>query len=310
MINLDLNLLNVFDTLYELRSVTKTAARLSLTQSAISHALRRLREAIGDPLFVRAGGRLQPTARAVEIAPGVRAGLLQLRSAMAPTLFEPMSATRAFTIAAGSYFSALMIPDLIARVRHIAPGVALRIAPVGTGLLADLDESIVDLALGAFARVPARLTAQPLFREEMVWVAAIDNPIARGPVQRAQLVAQPRLTVDATRPFEPSKAFFAEGELEPRLAGDIAAAISPELVGQGAAKVYDTITAIAIVERTDMIALVPGRIARIGIDSGRIAILDTEDRRDGIDIAMLWHGKFGSDAGLAWLRSQVLEAVR
>jgi DNA-binding transcriptional LysR family regulator len=307
MINLDLNLLNVFDTLYELRSVTKTAARLNLTQSAISHALRRLREAVGDPLFVRAAGRLQPTARAAEIAPGVRAGLSQLRGAMAPTLFEPDSSTRAFTVAAGSYFCALMIPELIARARVVAPGVSIRIASVGTGLLADLDESIVDLALGAFARVPARLVAQPLFREEMVWIAAADNPVARGPVTRAQLEALPRLAIDTTRPFEPSKALFAEGGLEPRVVGEVAAAVAPELVGEVPTTVYDTLTAMAVVERTDMIALVPRRIARIGIATGRVVALAAEGDREGIDIMMLWHGKFGSDAGLAWLRSHVLE---
>src|SRR3546814_8209277 len=65
---IDLNLLRVFDTLFELGNVTKAGARLGLTQSAVSHALGRLRQSIGDPLFVRAPGGLQPTARAIEIA--------------------------------------------------------------------------------------------------------------------------------------------------------------------------------------------------------------------------------------------------
>ena len=82
MVELDLNLLRVFDTLFEMRSVTRAAGKLGLTQSAVSHALRRLRDALDDPVFVRAPGGLQPTARAIEIAPGVREGLAQLRGAL------------------------------------------------------------------------------------------------------------------------------------------------------------------------------------------------------------------------------------
>src|SRR3546814_21038095 len=81
-------------------------ARLGLTQAAVSQALGRVRQSIGDPLFVRAPGGLQPTARAIEIAPGVRVGLSQLRTALSPSAFDPGTADRRFTIAAGSYFCA------------------------------------------------------------------------------------------------------------------------------------------------------------------------------------------------------------
>src|SRR3546814_17857935 len=94
MSEIDLNLLRVFDTLFELGNVTKAGARLGLTQSAVSHALGRLRQSIGDPLFVRAPGGLQPTARAIEIAPGVRVGLSPLRTALSPSAFAPGTAHR------------------------------------------------------------------------------------------------------------------------------------------------------------------------------------------------------------------------
>jgi len=202
MTEVDLNLLRVFDTLYELRSVTRAAERLGLTQSAVSHALRRLRDALDDPLFVRAPGGLQPTARAAEIAPGIREGLGQLRGALSPTIFDPATASRRFTIAAGSYFCVLLVPSLVEAARRAAPGIELRVMPMGSELLADLDESVVDLALGAFTRVPARLRTEPLFREEMVWIAAADNPLAQGPLDRERFAAAPRLTISVGRPFE------------------------------------------------------------------------------------------------------------
>ena len=256
MVEVDLNLLRVFDTLYELRSVTRAASRLGLTQSAVSHALGRLRRAIDDPLFVRAPGGLQPTARAVEMAPGVREGLVQLRGALSPTLFDPASAVRRFTIAAGSYFCVLLVPELIARVRELAPGVMVRIQPLGPDLLSELDESSVDLALGAFTRIPSRLTSERLYREELVWIAAAGNPLARAPFDRDALARAPGLTIWVGRPFEALRAAVPEGVLERKVIAETGEAVAAD-IGEDSAAVYDALTAIAVVGRTDMVALVP-----------------------------------------------------
>jgi DNA-binding transcriptional LysR family regulator len=308
MVEIDLNLLRVFDTLYELRSVTRAASRLGLTQSAVSHALRRLRSAIDDPLFVRAPGGLQPTARAVEIAPGVREGLVQLRGALSPTVFDPATDERRFTIAAGAYFCVLLVPLLMSRVRKAAPNVALRIVPMETELLSELDEGTVDLALGAFARIPPRLAVEALYREELVWIAAADNPIARAPFDRDRLAAEPRLTITVGRPFEALRAAVAEGVLERKViaeTGEIAAQDG----GEGSAAVYDALTAIAIVGQTDLVALVPRRFAERDPARKGFVVLDAPDDDSGIDLMMLWHGKFDEDAGLAWLRGVIREIV-
>ncbi|TPG43390.1 LysR family transcriptional regulator [Sphingomonas koreensis] len=307
MVEVDLNLLRVFDTLYELRSVTRAAARLGLTQSAISHALGRLRRAIDDPLFVRAPGGLQPTARAEEIAPGVREGLVQLRGALSPTVFEPASATRRFTIAAGAYFCVLLVPELIARLRAIAPDVVVRIQPLGPELLSELDESSVDLALGAFTRVPSRLTKERLYREELVWIAAADNPLADAPFDHDALAAAPRLTIAVGRPFEALRAAAPIGVLERKVIADTGEAVAAD-IGEDSAAVYDALTAIAIVGRTDMVALVPRRFAERD-DARAVVALDAPEESGGIDLMMLWHGKFDEDAGLAWLRGVIRALV-
>src|ERR1700761_1266423 len=112
---LDLNLLRLFDILMEVRSVGRAADRLGLTQSAVSHALGRLRAQVGDPLFVRGRGGLRPTARASEIAPAIRDGLARLRDAFSTPSFAPATATRVFTIGASSYFCATLLPLVIER---------------------------------------------------------------------------------------------------------------------------------------------------------------------------------------------------
>src|ERR1700761_3785311 len=110
MIDLDLNLLRTFDALMEHRSVTRAASHLGVTQSAVSHALARLRKTLDDPLFLRGPTELQPTTRAAEMAGGVRRGLLQFQGALAGTAFEPARAERHFTIAASTYFCTQLIP--------------------------------------------------------------------------------------------------------------------------------------------------------------------------------------------------------
>ena len=309
MSDIDLNLLRVFDTLFELGNVTKAGARLGLTQSAVSHALGRLRQSVGDPLFVRAPGGLQPTARAIEIAPGVREGLAQFRTALSPSAFDPTTAERRFAIAAGSYFCALLIPKLLARARRSAPGVSFRVQPLGGDLLVDLDEGTVDLALGAFTKVPKRLRLGTLFHEELVWIAAGASPLVGRRLRQAEIAEQPRVVIATGKAFETLRLLTSEGGLERRTITDtgdppIEASSEPPV------SVYDVMTALAVVGRTDCIALVPKRFAQQDGDRHGVAILDVADSGDGVDLTMLWHSKFEEDAGVRWLREIVADLMR
>ncbi len=107
---LDLNLLRVFDALVEERSVTRAGDRLGLTQSAISHALNRLRYVLEDELFVRGPDGMQPTPRATEMAPRLRQGLLHLQLALTPADFVPAQTDRRFTMICGEYVGTVLVP--------------------------------------------------------------------------------------------------------------------------------------------------------------------------------------------------------
>ncbi len=126
--NQDLNLLRVFDVLLEERSVTRTGARLGLTQSAVSHALNRLRYMLGDELFARGPGGMQPTPRAVEMGPQVHAALNQLQAALAPSDFDPATSERRFAVVTGAYAGAILAPPLASRLAEVAPQSELMIA--------------------------------------------------------------------------------------------------------------------------------------------------------------------------------------
>src|SRR5205814_9419036 len=129
-----LNLLRVFDALFEERSATRAGERLGLTQSAISHALNRLRYVLKDDLFVRGPDGMRPTERAAEIAPRLRRGLLQVQLALAPSEFVAEQSERRFTITCTEYAGAVLMPAFIARLRAAAPNASLNVLPSNLGV--------------------------------------------------------------------------------------------------------------------------------------------------------------------------------
>ena len=121
--NIDLNLFRVLLALLDHRSVSRAAEELALTPSAVSHALGRLRTALGDPLFERRGGGLSPTAYAVDVGRRVRNSMDTLRDALNREEFDPATAEREFVIAGGSYAVMVILPRIINHLAKVAPGV-------------------------------------------------------------------------------------------------------------------------------------------------------------------------------------------
>ncbi|WP_206245147.1 LysR family transcriptional regulator [Novosphingobium terrae] len=302
MSDLDLNLLRVFDALMELRSVTRVAQRLGLTQSAVSHALGRLRRMLDDPLFVRGPRGLQPSARAEQIAPGISVSLQQLRDALAPARFTPATAVRSFTLAAGAYFCRLIVPGLVEQLRHEAPQISLRVVPLIEDGAAMLDRGIIDLALGAVQTLPSRFVIEPLFDDDMVWIAARTNPLASGKPDPALVLRAPRIRIATQRPFLTPRS--PDGEAAP--SPDQFVEWDPQPVEHAPATVYDSQTAAAIIARTDAVACVPRRIAEREKLREDILILMPAARSQMISLAMIWHGRHRSDPALTWLRALLL----
>src|SRR5262249_27237607 len=155
---LDLNLLRVFDAVMDERSVLRAGNRVGLSQSAVSHALARLREILGDDLFVRTATGVNPTARALAMATPIREALIRIDLAVASARFDPAAPRRQFTLAASDYITAVIIPEILGLLKLEAPNVDLIIR---TGTRIDLAEQIdlgrIDLAIGSFAAVPERL---------------------------------------------------------------------------------------------------------------------------------------------------------
>jgi DNA-binding transcriptional LysR family regulator len=151
---IDLNLLVTFEVLMAERSVTRAAARLGRTQSAVSHSLARLREQVGDPLLVKVGGRMRASPFAEAMIAEVRPILRSIQRVLsAPQPFDPATSTRTFRIAIPDLGLSLFA-QLMARVRRAAPGLVLEwIAPGGQTMLS-VAEGQIDVAL-----VPSAIAA-------------------------------------------------------------------------------------------------------------------------------------------------------
>jgi DNA-binding transcriptional LysR family regulator len=180
----NLNLLLAFETLLEERSVSRAAARIGLSQPAMSNALGRLRAIFNDPLCVRTARGMAATPRALELAAPVRGGLAQLRSALAErSHFDPAVSTRRFRLAMTDYAELLLLGPLLRRVDRAAPGVQIlvrRVERIFIAPEADLRAGTFDAAIGFFPEASALdpgTYSHDLFEEENVCIAQKGHPL-------------------------------------------------------------------------------------------------------------------------------------
>jgi DNA-binding transcriptional LysR family regulator len=193
--NLDLNLLRVFDQVMAERNLTRAAQTLAMSQPAVSNALTRLREALGDKLVVRSGYGVEPTPKALALWPAIADALRQIEASLSPKEFVPAEAHSSFILAMADATAAELMPGLVEIIEREAPGVSLRVLPLSTrDPRRLLDEGQMDLAVGFFPTVLADITAneqagripafdhQRLFGGEYVCVMRKGHPLARGPL--------------------------------------------------------------------------------------------------------------------------------
>jgi DNA-binding transcriptional LysR family regulator len=312
---LDLNLLRVLSVMLEERNVTRTGVRLGLTQSAVSHALRRLRVLLDDPLFTRDAQGMQPTARAAEIAKGVQAALNQLQTAVTAR-FDPATTDRRFTVIAGAYICAVLMPGVVERFRVEAPGAQLRIRAYSGDFQERLNSGQADVVLGDPRMVSERFSFRQLLEESLVWVVREEHPLARAPVTVEALASVPHIAIDNPQdavdqtpvsgemPLGRSGVWFDRGAFEAELA-------RRGLTQQVGVTVPDVYSAVAIVRRSDMAALLPRRLALMASQFGQLALLDPPYAHAQVGIGAHYRPDRAADPAFAWfLDIMTTEAAR
>jgi len=312
--NLDLNLLRVFDVLLEERSVTRAGARLGLTQSAVSHALNRLRYMLSDELFVRGPAGMQPTPRAVEMGPQVHAALSQLQAALAPSDFDPATSERRFTVIAGAYASAVLAPRIASQLAEAAPQSELMIAELSLDVLERLDARRADFLVGNVLAAPERFSRETLLTEELVWVVRRDHPAFQGNnIDLQTLVSTPHVVIARNMPglIEEGgerRAFVSRASWEDAGAFEAALA-SGGLTRRIGVSVPDTYTALAVASRTDMATLIPRRLAQLSAQGGRVKLIEPPYASPPVDVNLLFLRERLAEPAIAWMRDQIRDVA-
>ena len=305
---LDLNLLRVFDQVMVERSLTRAARNLSLTQPAVSNALRRLREALGDDLVRRSGQGMEPTPRAAVLWPAVRDALRQLQQSLAPDSFVPAQADNTFVLAMADATAAELVPRLVDTIEAEAPGVSLRVVPLATRDPRKLlDDEAADLAVGYFPAVLSDLTAraqvgkavafshQRLYEGEYVCVMRRDHPLAKGPLTLNRFCAARHLLVSFSgRPF---------GFIDEALA----------LLGRERRVVLTVnqfFTAGRVVANSNLLTVLPRHFVRVTGIADALVLRDLPFAVPTVHVDALWHNRLEQSSAHRWLRQAIERSAR
>ncbi|MBY4895721.1 LysR substrate-binding domain-containing protein [Cupriavidus sp. AU9028] len=194
--HLDTYLLRVLHTLLTEQSVTRTAVRLGQSQPAISNTLKRLREITGDAILVRGKNGMVPTERGRELLALAEQGLAAMeRIARPPQQFEPGTTTRTFHIGAPDYLDAFFLPNVVERVRRLAPQARLSVHPMtmGSDFVEGLEQGRLDIVIGNWLSPPEHLHISPLFEDEVVCMLGEQHPLARKGLSLKHYLDMPHL---------------------------------------------------------------------------------------------------------------------
>jgi DNA-binding transcriptional LysR family regulator len=289
--DLDLRQTRVLEVLLRERNLTRAATVLGVSQPALSKTLAGLRSYFGDPLFIRVGNRMEPTAKAVAIRPAIRTLLDQvtmLRAEHRP--FDPKTSSRTFSFSVVDAGLFRLMPPLLAALGRQAPGVRLHVVPADTeGMEGALESGHLDFAMGSFASLSKRIRRQFMWSVTYVSVAAADHP---------RLGAHPSL-----------KAFAAERHVLVSTAGTghahklaeraVERTIAPENI---VCRVPTFIAAAYIASRTDAVVTLPETMARELSGSFGLRLFPPPMKIPRIDVSQYWHERFHREPGGQWIR--------
>lgn len=291
---LDLNLLKAFVVLLDECNVSRAAARLSVTQPAMSGILNRLRESFNDPLFVRVQHGMQPTDRALELGQIARKVLQDVGSMLSPPKLEPEKLNMTLRIAAMDYVQQIIALPLILRLRRLAPNVKVALLPVqGQNIKTLFEKNKIDLALVSQQHISADMPHTVLYHEEYVCAMSKTHPMAKTTLTLEQFCALPFAMLS-----------YNGGEFSG--ATDIAL----HKLGRQR-KVMVSVNHISLLPQllqdSDLVAVLPQHLARtlpnVHLQTPPIEV-------ESFTMLMTWHERTEQDMAHRWLREVLLDVVK
>ncbi|MDV5140355.1 LysR family transcriptional regulator [Chimaeribacter arupi] len=290
--NLDLNLLKAFAALMAERNVTRAAARLSLTQPAVSSMLARLRDSLDDPLFIRAQRGIIPTPRALALALPVEKILADIDALLQPQAFTPATSEMTLTIASTDYALRAVIVPFLSHLRAQAPRLRIAVRPVDNqSLLAQLERGELDLAIVTPEVTPADLHARRLFDETYVCMLREDHPVAKSG----------NLTLETFCELDHVLVSY-EGELFSGVTDQALAGLKKQR--RVTLSVTSFLVLPEILRHSDQIAVVPRRLA---LNTHGLILMTPPLAIPGFTKLVAWHERTHSALAYRWLRTQLFD---
>lgn len=293
---LDLNLLVVLDAIFTEGGITQAAAKLNLTQPAVSHALARLRDLLGDPLFVRAGRGLTPTPFARNLIDPVRQSLRGLEIALSEAAhFDPATSRRRFILGIRDVLEARILPALLHRITEEAPGVDLSAIHIDRRELeGELAAGRVDAALDIWLGLPERIHRRLMMEDRFVVIARSGHPRVRGRIDLDGYLAEQHVLVSA------------------RTAGPGLEDV--ELARHGHSRhvrlrCQHYFAGCRVVSQTDLVLTMTEHYARITNRPFANQILPFPLEAPGLDAYLYWHANVEADPANRWLRRVIAETM-
>ena len=305
---LDLNLLRVFDQVMAERNLTRAARNLAMTQPAVSNALNRLRDSLGDKLVTRSGYGVEPTPRALALWPSIADALRQLESSITPGQFVASEANTSFSLAMADATAAELMPGLVEIMERDAPGVTVRCQPLTTrDPRRLLDEGQVDLAIGFFPAVLADLTAQSQgggmapFEHERLYDGHYVCVMRKG-----HRLSKGALTLDR---------FCQARHMLVSFSGRPYGFIDEALASLGRQRrvvltVNQFFTAGLVVENSDLLTVLPRHFIRSTGRSDQLVQRELPFEVPPVHVDTLWHRHQSQRPEHVWLRVAVTTAAR
>ncbi|MDF3888659.1 MULTISPECIES: LysR family transcriptional regulator [Cupriavidus] len=290
---LDLNLLSVFDAMLRERSVTKAAQELGLTQSAMSHALNRLRAFFDDQLFVKTPEGMMPTHKAEELTEAIVGVMATVRQqVLSQARFDPLAARRTFNLCMTDMGELVFLPPLISRLRREAPHCTLRTLQVPLQQIEGLlGSGEADLALGSIRAAPEGLFQQRLFMHSFVTIVSARNREIGEALTLEQFQRMPQIVVT--------------------LSGRASAAYDSAFDDHGIKRnIYLStphflVVPLLIEQHPDLIATVPLELANVFARYGTVRVMQPPVALPKFAIKQHWHPRFHHDPAIIWLRELV-----
>lgn len=293
--SLDLNLLLALDALLQERHVTRAASRMSLTQSAMSRALARLRATFDDPILVRSGRGMVLSPRAHALAAPLRRALDELDVIVGERpSFDPASAARTFQIATVDYAASLVLPALLARLAQEAPRVNLAIQPIPQDIDAALEGGTLDLVVAPRRRSAPGLVWRRIYSEPFVTLVREGHPGVGKALTLHQFCSLPHIVVAPEgRPGSNVDDALTRRGLQRRVA----------------LRLPSFLTAPLLVAQSDLILTTTESLARRFAELLPLRVLVPPVPLAPCTLAIAWHEKQRADPAHAWLRHAIAEAA-